>query len=536
MSHTRVVVCLLMTMAAVAWWTRANDDMAQREMIAQASSPPTVTGRVVDDEGPVVAALVSFQGIDRTVKTDAFGYFSLDRAESAPRLTAWKEGYLIAGAETRSDSVEIRLRPLPAHDNEDYRWVSPHDQAASEFACAQCHETIYQEWQTGAHAGSARNRRVLNLLDGTDWQGHHDRGWNLLHDHPHGASVCAACHAPTMSLADPTYGDLQQVSGVAADGVHCDFCHKVQAPASGRVGLAHGRFGLQLLRPTKGQLFFGPLPDVDRGEDTFSPFMRDSRFCASCHEGTVFGVPVYTTYTEWLDSPARRAGKHCQQCHMAPTGRMTNFAPDAGGIDRDAQSLASHDLMPGGRAAMLRRCLTVTTRFDRVEGNVQLTVAVRADNVGHRVPTGFIDRHLLLVVEGFSRDEDQVALLDGPRLGQVGDPSLIGLPGRLFGKQLLDPKGAAPTPFWREHGEIVDTRLFPKRSETSEFTFSAAMLDRARVRLLYRRSWHDVATAKQWPDNEIVIVDRTLRLRPRNRSNAPVGSVLSVGGSERQLL
>ena len=68
------------------------------------------------------------------------------------------------------------------------------------------------------------------------------------------------------------------------------------------------------------QLFFGPLDDVDRGEDAFSPLYRESRYCASCHEGIVFGVHVYSTYSEWLSSPARRAGKQCQDCHMAPTG------------------------------------------------------------------------------------------------------------------------------------------------------------------------------------------------------------------------
>ena len=43
---------------------------------------------------------------------------------------------------------------------------------------------------------------------------------------------------------------------------------------------------------------------------------------ASGHEGVVFGVHVYSTYSEWLDSPARKQGRHCQDCHMKPTGTM----------------------------------------------------------------------------------------------------------------------------------------------------------------------------------------------------------------------
>src|SRR5206468_1854550 len=82
--------------------------------------------------------------------------------------------------------------------------------------------------------------------------------------------------------------------------------------------------------PERGQLFFGPLDDVDRGEDVASAFQRDSRFCAACHEGTVFGVPVYTTYSEWTESPAGRRGQSCQGCHLAPTGTLTNLAPGLG--------------------------------------------------------------------------------------------------------------------------------------------------------------------------------------------------------------
>ena len=194
-------------------------------------------------------------------------------------------------------------------------------------------------------------RHFRNLYDCTDW--HCGRaGWGLLAEHPDGAGVCSSCHAPAVRDDDPAVFDLRKLEGVARLGVHCDYCHKVAGPGDGQLGLAHGRFYLRLLRPRSGQLFFGPLDDVDRGEDSFSPFQRDSRFCASCHEGVVFGVPVYTTYSEWLQSPARRRGQQCQDCHMAPTGRLTNFAPGHGGLDRDPATLANHRFFDGGLDAL----------------------------------------------------------------------------------------------------------------------------------------------------------------------------------------
>src|SRR5262249_48794666 len=152
----------------------------------------------------------------------------------------------------------------------------------------------------------------------------------------------------------------------------------------GPFGLTHGRFGLALLRPTHGQLFFGPLDDVDRGDDAYSPLYRDARYCASCHEGTVFGVHVYSTWSEWRDRPAGRAGKQCQGCHTVPTGRTNNIAPGKGGLARDPHTLGNHLFFAGSREAMLRDgvCLVVEAG---TAGEVVVTLdAARA---GHRVPT-----------------------------------------------------------------------------------------------------------------------------------------------------
>ncbi len=197
---------------------------------------------------------------------------------------------------------------------------------------------------------------------------------------------------------------MRQVQGVALRGVHCDYCHKIESVADGPIGLSHGRFNLRLLRPSEGQLFFGALDDVDRGEDTYSPLYRDSRYCASCHEGVIFGVHVYSTFSEWQASPAARQGKQCQDCHMKPTGRMTNMAPGHGGIHRDPHTLSNHRFFDGSQEAMLRRAVKASVRFERQADSVRARVRLWTEGVGHRLPTGFVDRHLVLVVEGQSAD------------------------------------------------------------------------------------------------------------------------------------
>ncbi len=322
-----------------------------------------------------------------------------------------------------------RLVNLPAEDYAGYRWIDPTPHSTGDHNCGNCHEEIYRQWRGGAHANSARNQRFLELYGGSEHPhtSHHD--WNLLADRPEGRAVCASCHVPTLEFRDPGTDDLRLTAGIAAQGIHCDFCHKVQDVSTEHAGLAHGRFGMQLLRPREGQLFFGPLKDPARGEDVYAPVYQESRYCSACHEGTIFGVHVYSTYSEWLASPAAGQGKQCQTCHMAADGTMTNIAPGHGGIERDPATLASHELFPGGKEAMLRRAINVSTEVKLSGEGVRCIVDVLAANVGHRVPTGFIDRHLILAIEAFDQDGRPLSPASGPLLPEAaGD--LAGRPGR----------------------------------------------------------------------------------------------------------
>jgi hypothetical protein len=473
--------------------------------------PNTISGEVCDEHGFVAAAKVRVQGTPETTLTDSYGQFHLPRQLAAgKRLTAWKQGYFIGSVEAGAPSPVIQLRALPDADCENYRWVDPDPDAGSPQNCGNCHEKIHSEWTASGHARAASNRQFLNLYDGSDWQGRQNIGWNLLAENPDGAGVCTACHAPALAFGDPAYYDLRQAAGTAAKGVHCDYCHKVADVEDVQFGRTHGRFGLRLLRPADGQITIGPLDDVDRGDDTFAAIYRDSRYCATCHEGTVFGVHVYGTYSEWLDSPARKEGKQCQSCHMTPTGTMSNFAPGKGGIERDPQSLANHRFFAGDRFTMLRKSLRVEVQSRLEKETTRVDIAILAQDAGHRVPTGFSDRNILLVVEaleaaGRSLPPREVT----PLLPTLAGKSFRGQAGILYAKQLSDFDGHSPVPFWRARPELADTRLSPGQAERSAFDF-AGSADRIRVRLLYRRFWQDIADIKGWPNNEAVILDKTI--------------------------
>ncbi|MBY0525981.1 MAG: hypothetical protein K2R98_21485 [Gemmataceae bacterium] len=465
-------------------------------------------GEVRDEHGPVANATVRFKGQFPFVLTDADGRFALQRPISAANhIVASKTGYFIAGIESDAVPLVLTLHRLPANDCERYAWVDPAPDPSGKHNCANCHQAIYDEWQRSGHSRSVTNRRFLNLYDGSDWHGRPNVGWNFLAENADGAGVCTSCHGPTVPVGEDAYYDLRKANGVAARGVHCDYCHKISGQTDGTIGLTHGRFGLRLLRPEREQLFFGPLDDVDRGDDAFSPFYRDSRYCASCHEGVVFGVPVYTTYSEWLESPARQEGKQCQTCHMTPTGAMTNIAPGKGGIARNPKTLGNHRFFAGSQTDMLRRCLKVEVTLTRGTNDVRTAVAVRASGAGHRVPTGFIDRHLLLVVEGTTANAgDVVKAREGPVLPDVAGKRFAEKSGKVFAKQRRDLADPRPVPFWLPADRMTDTRLLPDQTDRSVYVFGPEV-QRVRVRLIYRRFWAEVAASKSWPDDSVTVSD-----------------------------
>jgi hypothetical protein len=467
-----------------------------------------IEGQVFDEDGPLAGARVRFKGTAIRTQTDAHGRFHLPHSESAQWVTAWKQGYFI-GPSRQSSSTAIYLTRLPAKDNPLYDWVDPTPNPAESLHCGSCHAEIFREWSQSRHARSVTGRRFRNLYEGADWHGNANVGWGLLTQFADGAGVCASCHAP----AAKEY-DLRQVEGAAAHGVHCDYCHKIDSVADGTIGLSHGRFNLRLLRPSKGQVSFGPLDDVDRGKESYSPLYHDSRYCASCHEGIIFGVHVYSTFSEWRASPAARQGRQCQDCHMKPTGRMSNIAPGHGGIARDPSTLANHRFFDGSQEVMLRRAVKASVRFERQSDRVRARVQLWAEGVGHRLPTGFVDRHLVLVVDGRTADDQAVPLRKGPKLPALAGEELAGQPGRLYARVLRDFEGRSPVPFWLASPDPpTDTRLVPGKVEEDHFDFPAT-LTQLRLRVHYRRFWPEVARSKHWPDDNIVVLEQTFTSLP----------------------
>lgn len=558
--------------------------------------PLTISGVVRDRNGPVAGAVVRVRTTDRYATTDAEGQFVLGDLPPGETLalTAWAPGYFIVGLrEVRPGAHRVKLE-LVAHgegDNEQYSWLSAFSSGGLDGNCQNCHGSVgsdqpvsssalpFDGWSQDAHGLTLSNTRFLNMYRGTDAAGRQSPptryasnrdygrfplrpdpdqpyfgpGYKL--DFPGTAGNCAACHAPMAAVDAPLDTDIADVSGVEAEGISCDFCHKVWRvrldPSS---GLPHsnapGVLSFEFRRPVEGQQFFaGPVDDVGsvppshrwRGlcvvchfqrawdmwpyetQDAFSPVEKESQFCAPCHLGAFWDTQIYNAFGEWLDSPYSdpEAGKTCQDCHMPPgtTGRFALV--DQGGLARDPDTIPGHR-MPGAMDEdLLRAALTMQAIADRGDDRIVVEITLANDNTGHHVPTDSPLRQMILVVEAFDDSGRPLLLLEGPKLpawageGEPANGYFAGLPGKLYAKVLQElwtevtPTGA----YWNPTRILSDTRLAAMARDTTTYVFQAPPGEATvHVRLLFRRAFRELADQKGWADPDILMASEGMSL------------------------
>ena len=544
-----------------------------QDALTPAPELKTIQGSVVDERGqPIAAAVVRVKATTLETATDPDGRFVLAGLTSAQPVfvTAWAPGYYINGIEAvlpGSFGVELELHALPAGDNSNYAWLPPTHRPGQgeDQGCAQCHSEAsddpggdgsaslpVDQWLQDAHARSAGNPRFLSMYLGTDLLGnrspytrytynrdygrfplppdpdqpYYGPGYKL--DFPETNGNCAACHTPTDAVDDPYGVDPSTLSGLPAESITCDFCHKIWDvhldPGS---GLPYpnmpGVISFEFRRPPDGHQFFaGPFDDVAPGEDTYTPIQRQSQYCAPCHYGVFWETTIYNSFGEWLDSPYSDpvTGKTCQDCHMPHLG-VDHFAlPEQGGATRDPQTLFSH-LMPGASdETLLQNAIALSASARREVNRVVVDVTLTNDQTGHDVPTDSPLRQMLLLVQAVGPDGEALELIDGPVLPDwtgVGDPQAgcyAGLPGVGFAKILAEIwTGVSPTgAYWNPTRVVSDNRLPAFGSNSSRYTFAAPAEGEATVEVtvLYRRAFIALADQKGWDVPDIVMAQRNL--------------------------
>lgn len=548
--------------------------------------PTTLTGVVSDIDGkPVAGVAVQVKGTTNKTTTAKNGAFTLKGIswEKPPVvITAYKDFYMVGWVSLDPKdkewkgvpaTLQITMKPLPAKDNYQYPWFSFEGVSGSD-SCGLCHREN-AEWEKDAHSQAAVNPRFLTIYEGTNIKGdagqrtvygagkalapdlskpYYGPGYKL--DEPQRDGNCASCHTPaaakisnekncgwagchtnltseraTRATMDPGVNPLH-LTGDAAEGINCDFCHKIggvvldpktNLPKADMPGI----LSLKMYRPAEGQqVFFGSFGDVSR-RVSYSSVIARSEYCAACHYGVFGGIVgsgsvsggtvIYNSYGEWLDSSYsnEKTGKTCQDCHMRALDTKVSVFPEKGGIERDYVQLHEHYMPGAADKEFLQNAVTMKSAAKRTASQLQVDVSITNDQTGHHIPTDAPIRQMILVVTALDEAGKPLALSQGPVLPDYAG-NYAGQPGKSFAKILKDEwTGEAPTAaYWRPVTIVEDTRLAAMATDTTRYTFdlTAGKVAQVKVQLYFRRAFQKLAEQKGWNDPDILMEESTIQV------------------------
>jgi len=202
--------------------------------------------------------------------------------------------------------------------------------------CGACHKQIYDEWASSAHAYSsispmfhAFEQKFQELTKGTV------------------GTFCVRCHQQVgTQLGENRETPLWARSQISREGVTCITCHRVKE----QYGKVNGERRVEpgkITEPVYGTGEKSVIKDILANKDTYSvktgkdgrgtdihngmmtnPQLGKSEFCVSCHQVAVnLGIKLEIVWDQYRDSPARKAGVTCQDCHMGKVpGKPEGYA------------------------------------------------------------------------------------------------------------------------------------------------------------------------------------------------------------------
>ncbi|CAN5911018.1 hypothetical protein BH11MYX3_BH11MYX3_14940 [soil metagenome] len=297
--------------------------------------------------------------------------------------------------------------------------------------CGECHEKMFDEWETSAHARAASSPLFKAAAAAAN------------------QTSCLECHAPLLAEAPK---DI-----IASEGVTCDVCHTLRDPKPSKAGR-----GFRLA--VDDMVKFGPRCDL---KDHYfhrmgcSPDHQQAELCGSCHWWEPRGVPVFTEYADWKAGPAAAANQPCQDCHMPK--EKASLA-----VGAPARTNVPHHGMLGLAADLRARALGLEVAVKDEAGTLAVTVSVKNEGAGHHVPGGLPERRLVVVTRIVDAAGAEVAI-----------------ERRILGRVLVDAKGVE-VPFWRALKVGSDSRIAPGATWSETFSFTPAGAGTVEVEVVYR--------------------------------------------------
>lgn len=289
------------------------------------------------------------------------------------------------------------------------------------FTCAECHEERYDEWTRSMHAlavsdpifRAAYTRAVL--------------------DKPEYREYCLTCHSPTTIKTK----DFNLMKSISIEGVTCIFCHTVTEVNNNSYSFNGSN---DLAGPNMGS-------KTDAHGSVYSDLITRSEFCAGCHEFSLNGIPISETYSEWKEGWYSSKGVQCQDCHMNEVeGRTSHESGD--------EKAYQHYWYGGHSGQFLEKAVNIDSEIQQTENRIKVTIKLTNSKVGHKIPSGFPSRKLILKFKALNEDGDEIFT-----------------DSRVYTKILLDQYGNQVYDFWKATSIGDDNRIKPKETRVEVFEF-----------------------------------------------------------------
>ena len=271
------------------------------------------------------------ENFGETPGAEAFGEVAEEEEEKEPKVVF-------------ANAAEAHVRFLDLLESE--------KRFPSASACAACHPDHFREWSVSAHS-YAQLSPVFNAMHATIFKA--TSGTN--------GDFCIRCHTQVgMQRDEPLFTSNFKRHPASLEGITCVVCHRVDrnyGKVSGRTAVVTGDLYQPVYGPGGNTILKKILqnnPSLKSKEDgggqrkihrdivKFDP-ISTSGFCGTCHDVNLLnGFRLEEAFTQFKNSPANKAGKSCQDCHM--------------GIVPGCQDCAGRcQLSPGSRCSYRRRPL-----------------------------------------------------------------------------------------------------------------------------------------------------------------------------------
>ena len=431
-----------------------------------------------------------------------------------------------------------------------YKWFDPNTSSKEGKKllknCSSCHKAYYKEWTGDKHSMSQTNPFFLAIYK------------QFREDHPKENGNCVLCHNPEAALDDNFDVDLRLARSKKTSGISCDFCHKIESVDQNP--LKEGAIGLGVLRVCEGlkDIRFGPIKDPIQPskyeELRYNSLYKTSLYCAKCHDGKSGNTQIYSTFTEWAESPGAKKGVQCQSCHMKPRNtviasrRRSNDMnsivdnPEVKHKLRPYHQIHSHSFLTEDPHILRKEYVDLNVRAGLAPAqksgtkHLIITVTVSNNNFGHSFPTGSPMRNALIVLEVKDKEGKDLKLVKGLKLPAYAG-ELEGKAGKLYAKVLAETTGeyagthgesgikfrklvkelGIPALDWWNIYIASDTRIKASESDVSTYEFAVgAGLAPAQItaKLIWRNTWPGLAKIKGFKLEEDLLIKKKIQFNP----------------------